>query len=440
MAVSTTMPETKKKSEETRNRIAILENGYRAILELIDEMEQLSEFQDKIDIRSEIGQIWKVFLDDIGNLIEIEVCALFLVDEETHEFVLREVSPKNKGPFCRKEIDLQIESGMFSWIINRRKAAIVPSQVFRDKKSIIMLPLVTIRRTPGVILVLTPIKKSSITQENLKLLTMLTRQCSLVMENTLLYEHLRKEHESLKSAQAQILQAEKLASIGRLTAGASHEILNPLNIISGHIQFLLMAKNLDPRTEKYLNLMRDQSDRIARIVKSLLQFSQDRRAKNEEVNINELISRFVSMVEKEPRYHGIHINKELDDNMPSVMGNEDNLLQVFFHLLSNARDAMPGGGAINISTKLSTGNNQLEGRSRFMEIRFQDTGCGIPREDLDKVFDPFFTGKKFENGTGLGLSLSYGIIQDHGGVFKVESMVNEGACFTIFLPLFTKNS
>lgn len=433
------MSEIEKKLKLNEERIDLLQKGYQAVLEFTDKMEQLSQFQDKIDIPSNISQIWRVFLNDIRNSIKVEVCGLFLVDEYTHEFVLKNSSPEDRGTICQNEMDKQIECGMFSWIINRRQPALIPSLVYKGKKTIIMLPLSTVKKTLGVVLVLTPIEESSITQESLKLLTMLAKQCSLVMENTLLFENLTEEHETLKKAQAQIVQAEKLASIGRLAAGASHEILNPLNIISGHIQLLSMDKDLSPRFSRHLDIMRDQSDRIAKIVRGLLQFSHHPKPRIREVKLNNLMEMVLPMFEHEARFHSIDIYKEIDPNLPSIMGDDERLSQVLFNLLSNSINAMPKGGTLRISAKTSTNDDQLSGKSGFIEIIFRDTGCGIAEENINKIFDPFFTLKEDRNGIGLGLSLSYGIVKEHGGNISVESRVNEGTNFTIYLPMTMKN-
>lgn len=175
-----------------------------ALLELIEKIERLGQFQDRIDFPSNIQEIWKAFLADVRNLIEIEVCALFLVDETTSEFALKYAEPQEKAKVCRKEVDLQIECGIFSWIINRRQPALIPGLAFDKNKSIVMLPLSTVKRTLGVVLILTPIQESFITHEKVKLLTILTKECSLVMENTLLYARLRKEHQSLEKANREI--------------------------------------------------------------------------------------------------------------------------------------------------------------------------------------------------------------------------------------------
>ena len=197
-----------------------------ALLELIDKIERLSQFQDRIDFPSSIKDIWNAFLADVRNLIEIEVCALFLVDDNTNEFVLKYTVPEDTAKLCRKEIELQIECGIFSWIINRRQPALIPGLAFEKEKSIVMLPLSTVKRTLGVVLILTPIQESFITHEKMKLLTILTKECSLVMENTLLYARLRKKQLSLERANREIKVLSRRDSLtGCYNRGYLNEVL-----------------------------------------------------------------------------------------------------------------------------------------------------------------------------------------------------------------------
>ena len=197
-----------------------------ALLELIENIERLGQFQDRLDFPSSVDQIWKAFLMDVQNLIDIEVCALFLVDEKTNEFSLKYAVPENEVKLCKKEIDLQIECGIFSWIVNRRQPALIPGLAFEKTKSIVMLPLSTVKRTLGVVMILTPIQESFITQENMKLLTMLTKECSLVMENTLLYERLRRKHLSLEKANKEIKLLSRTDSLtGCYNRGHLNELL-----------------------------------------------------------------------------------------------------------------------------------------------------------------------------------------------------------------------
>lgn len=205
-----------------------------ALLELIDKIEYLGQFQDRLDFPATIGQIWEVFLEDVRALIEIEVCALFLVDDDSYEFVLEYVYPEDNKAICRKEVDYQIECGIFSWIINRRQPALIPALASENDKSIVMLPLSTIKRTLGVVMVKTPIKESLITHENMKLLTMLAKQYSLVLENTLLYDRLMKKHESLEKANGEIRLLSRKDSLtgcynrGYLNEHLPHEIKRAL--------------------------------------------------------------------------------------------------------------------------------------------------------------------------------------------------------------------
>ncbi|MGD9304280.1 MAG: sensor domain-containing diguanylate cyclase [Desulfobacterales bacterium] len=205
-----------------------------ALIDLIDKIEQLGQFQDRIDFPANIRQIWRIFLNDLRNLIDVEVCALFLVDDDSHEFALRYVSPEDKRSVCQKEINFQIECGIFSWIINRRQPSLIPSLVFENESSIIMLPLTSTKRTLGVVLLLTPIQESYITQENMKLLTMLAKQYSLVMENTILYERLSKKHKSLEKANGEIRLLSRTDSLtgcynrGYLNEHLPHEIKRAL--------------------------------------------------------------------------------------------------------------------------------------------------------------------------------------------------------------------
>jgi diguanylate cyclase (GGDEF)-like protein len=197
-----------------------------ALLELIEKIERLGQFQDRIDFPSSIKEIWDAFLNDARNLIEIEVCALFLVDNSTSEFTLKYAVPEDKAKLCRKEIDLQIECGIFSWIINRRQPALIPGLAFDKEKSIVMLPLSTVKSTLGVVLILTPIQESFITHEKMKLLTILTKECSLVMENTLLYARLKKKHLSLEKANREIKHLSRTDSLtGCYNRGYLSEVL-----------------------------------------------------------------------------------------------------------------------------------------------------------------------------------------------------------------------
>jgi diguanylate cyclase (GGDEF)-like protein len=175
-----------------------------ALIQLVDKIEQLGQFQDKIEFPASVRQIWAAFLEDVRNLIAVEGCALFLVDETTQEFSLTAVEPKSLAAVCQDESNAQIEYGIFSWVLRRRQPALIPVLSAVRGRSLVMLPLATVKRTLGMVMVISPLQESLVTQENMRLLAVLAKQCSLVMENSLLYEGLKKKNESLEKANKQI--------------------------------------------------------------------------------------------------------------------------------------------------------------------------------------------------------------------------------------------
>jgi diguanylate cyclase (GGDEF)-like protein len=181
-----------------------MKENQTALIELIDKIEQLGQFQDKVEFPASTERIWETFLQDIRSLIDIEGCALFVVEETTMEFHLARAAPAGAQPQFQKELDAQIECGIFPWILKRRQPGLVPGFTLAPGKSVILLPLATTKRTLGMAMVITPIQHGTMTQENMRLLAVLTRQCSLVMENSLLYIGLKTKNESLEKANRQI--------------------------------------------------------------------------------------------------------------------------------------------------------------------------------------------------------------------------------------------
>jgi len=423
-----------KKEKIEPQQIGSLQRNYQDILEFIDKMEQVGQFQDQIDITSSIDHIWHVLMKHMQNTLVLEACALFLVQDQNREFELECVTPADQEKAFRDELDLQIECGTFSWTINRRQPALIPSLALKNEQTIVMLPLFTYKRTLGMVMIMTPIKGSAVTLEKVKLLTVLAKQTSLVLENTLLYEKLRQEHESLKKAQTQIVLSEKLASIGRLASGAGHEILNPLQIISGHTQLLMMKAGSDPKISKYLDMLQKQSDRIAKIVKGLTQFSNDFKGRLEKIQINELIEETTALITFDATYNSVVVIKTLDPSLPVITGDKAKLSQALLNHMTNALDVMPEGGTLNIATRTTTRDIRLAGPLDCVEIVFQDSGPGMTDDVMDKIFDPFFTTSAGDKRPGLGLSISYGIVQDHGGTIEVSSDVGQGTKFALYLP------
>ncbi len=230
----------------------------------------------------------------------------------------------------------------------------------------------------------------------------------------------------------QLRTSYKMASLGRLTAGVFHEVLNPLNIISSHIQLLLIEAEKGSKAEEDLKSIQEEIARIVKISDSLLRFSRKENSKAEETEINDILERVISIVEPELKLRSIKIIRKFDVNLPHVTANSGELRQVFLNLITNARDAMPDGGNIIVETQ------SLKKEERpFTRIQFIDTGNGIEEEVIENIFEPFFTTKEEGKGTGLGLSESYHIIENHGGILSVKSEIGKGTTFIIDLPVMT---
>jgi two-component system NtrC family sensor kinase len=227
----------------------------------------------------------------------------------------------------------------------------------------------------------------------------------------------------------QMTQTEKLTSLGLLAAGVAHEVNTPLAVISNYIQML--AKQMpegDPR-QGIIDKIVKQTFRASEIVNNLLNFSRTGIAEAADVDVNRVLEETLSLMVHPLRTSRIQVVKQLGEGLPSVRGSANKLQQVFLNLLLNARDAMPGGGMIEIRTSAHNGT---------VEIEVADTGAGIPREHIHRIFDPFFTTKANGRGTGLGLSVSYGIIKEHAGKIDVRSTPGKGTSFHVEFPAVRK--
>jgi two-component system, NtrC family, sensor kinase len=225
------------------------------------------------------------------------------------------------------------------------------------------------------------------------------------------------------------MQAEKLSSIGLLAAGVAHEVNTPLAVIASNAQMLLRQMDPgDPRS-RTLDKIIAQAFRASEIANNLLKFSRVGGSECSNLDVNRLINESLSLVDPMLKAARVSVHPQLHGSLPAVYGNAGKLQQVFMNLIINARDAMPQGGELTISTATEDSTVQVE---------VCDNGTGIPIEHLNKIFDPFFTTKATSRGTGLGLAVTYGIIQEHSGSIQVDSVVGRGTTFRLEFPAARK--
>jgi two-component system NtrC family sensor kinase len=240
---------------------------------------------------------------------------------------------------------------------------------------------------------------------------------------------LAQSHKELGEAQQQLIQSEKMASVGQLAAGVAHEINNPLGTILLYSHMILeKLEAKDSRREELVTIAQEAA-RCRDIVRGLLDFARQRKLQVQNVNVNRILEEVVSLAAAQPSFQKVKVITILDPSLPPTGGDPVQLKEVFLNILSNAGESMPGGGTITVSSRFPEGTAR-----QMIEVMIRDTGQGIPPENLDKIFMPFYTTKKIGQGTGLGLAIAYGIVKMHRGSIEVQSKVGEGTVFWVRLP------
>ena len=297
-------------------------------------------------------------------------------------------------------------------------------EILKELDCKLCVPLISRNELVGI-LILGP-KKTNLrfVDSDLEFISVLADQLTVAVENAILYENQKNMNAELRKTQQQLVQSEKLAALGQLSASVAHEINNPLGIIKNYLQILSENTDEDDSNQHNLEMIKEEVNRIARIVKSLLDFSRPEKNKMTIVDLSATLKQTISLLDKEFLSKSIKIKKELPDNLSPVMGSEDQLKQVFLNLLVNSKDFMPQGGEVIISARNT---------DQSVEIEFSDTGCGIPEENIPRIFEPFFTTKQEGKGTGLGLWICYGIMQRHGGTIQVRRK-EKGTSFRLTFP------
>ena len=266
---------------------------------------------------------------------------------------------------------------------------------------------------------------AAFTRNDLRLFEAIAAQLGTVMKNVQLFEAEREQRRLVEQSQAQLVQSEKLAATGRLSASLAHEINNPLQAIHNSLQ-LVLAFPLEPEEEReYLELADEEVGRLVDIVTRILEFARPSRREKQPTEVNDAIEKTLALTGKYFQHRHITLRRDLSSGLPSIAAVPGELEQVFLNILLNAVDAMPDGGTLHVSSCLMENDH--------LEVSFSDSGVGIPPEHLGRIFEPFFSTK--EGGTGLGLSISYGVIEQHGGEITVQSAIGEGTTFTVWLPV-----
>ncbi|MBI3995181.1 MAG: GAF domain-containing protein [Nitrospirae bacterium] len=331
------------------------------------------------------------------------------------------------------------EGGLCGWVAKNQQAAVVDDlrsdprvvQELADQMEVTTALVVPILGDHGVIGGISAFRKGRPYQaSDAQLLSVFANQVSSAIENAKTYTALENRLEELKHTQTQLIHSEKMAAVGQLVSGVAHELNNPLTSILGFAELLSHQPGLDAATKRDLDRIYQEADRSKKIIQNLLHFAHQDKPSRTLADLNEVLDRTIALLEYQLRVKNIVIVKDFAPRLPITAVDIPQFEQVFLNLIINAEQAIhetQKEGKITILTR--------SGPSDQILISIRDNGPGIAPEHLPKIFEPFFTTKEVGRGTGLGLSLSYGIIKQHRGTIRVESRPGQGACFTIELPI-----
>jgi signal transduction histidine kinase len=267
-------------------------------------------------------------------------------------------------------------------------------------------------------------------REDIELLELLAPQVAVSIRNAQLYQELQKRIEAQRLAESRLIRSARLAAVGEMAAGVAHELNNPLTTVSGFVELVLDDLPPDAPQRADLELVLQEAQRTRGVVRRLLDFSRPVENFRAHTDLNKLLGDALVLVQHQARASGIETKLDLDEDLPWITLDPNQIKQVLLNLMNNAIQSMSSGGVLSLTTRQVV----REGRA-WLTIAIKDTGEGIAPENLERIFEPFFTTRPPGSGTGLGLSVSYGIVSEHGGSIEVESQKGNGSCFTVYLPL-----
>jgi two-component system NtrC family sensor kinase len=411
-------------------------NSERALLRRHQELSALIDISRVVTSSLDMDEILGATIQGIREILQVEAVSLVLVDQETDKLVFRTTfSPERGGASGRT---IEPGAGIVGYVVQSGKTKLV-NNVERDPhfsaevdeesgltaRTILCVPLAIHDRIIGAVEVINKLD-SEFNERDLELLQAVAASVAVAMENASLYGELTDFAEELERSQAQLVQAEKMAAIGRLAASIAHEINNPLQAIHNSLH-LSLHKNLeDDKRLQYVGMAQVEVQRLIEIVQRMLDFYRPSRGGAAPTNINSVVSNVLALAQKRLEHSSVQVHTQLSSDMPPVPVVADQITQVFLNIVINAIEAMPSGGELHLETMLSEDGE-------WVLVRCHDTGMGMPTEQIANLFEPFYTTKS--EGTGLGLAISYGIVERHGGEIDVSSQPGRGTAFVVKLPI-----
>ncbi len=405
----------------------IFKDRYRSHRTLMDFSRALVSILD-------LTSLSKRVIDTVSEAMEVTSGSLYILEEQRSSYELYE--QRGLGPEVEIIKRIPQNDPLFRWLLDQSTVAVKDELTLMARKterdtilgrmnemeSEVCVPLVSRKRLIGVINLGKKRNNGPFTIQDIELLTTLGNQTAIAIENAKLYEDMKKQKAIMR-------RADRLASLGTLTAGLAHEIRNPLVAIKTLTQLLPERIDDEEFRKDFLAIASGEVDRISSLVNELLEFARPTKPQLQYENLSEIMDGMVLLISTEVKKQNLEITSEYGENIPPVPIDREQIKQVFLNILLNAIEATDEGGMVGVEIRTFA----TEKGERFVQVEIRDTGRGIPEEHLDNIFTPFFTTKK--KGSGLGLSNAHQIIQEHGGTITVESRVGKGSSFCINLPV-----
>ncbi|HZY43849.1 MAG TPA: ATP-binding protein [Anaerolineae bacterium] len=403
-----------------------------------EDLAVLNEITRAVTSSLDLDQVLKTSLHGIRQILHVQAGSLILVEPESGEWQFRNTLNTLEA-YLRADA-LQPHTGIVHRVIDSREPLILNEVPLESKlhgggsldasrsttlvlRNILAVPMIVKSRAVGAIVVINKLE-GAFTSDDLEMLQFLAAGVAIAAENARLYGELADFAKELERSQAQLVQAEKLAATGRLAASIAHEINNPLQAIHNCLHLAINRPLTEAKKQHYLVMAQEEVERLITLVQRTLEFYRPSKGRSALTRVNDLIENVLALANKQLEQVSINVHKNLANDLPEISAVPDQLVQVWLNLIINAIEAMPDGGELTITTSAT---------DEWLQVAIRDTGSGVDPEDAAKIFEPFYTTKA--TGTGLGLSVSYGIIQRHGGRIDVNGVPGEGTAFTVSLPI-----
>jgi len=396
------------------------------------ELDTLNRASQTINAVLNVEEALHVIVNEVKAMLRAEGTSILLYEPGREELVFAATS--GPGAEQLRGRRMPADAGIAGWVLREWRALrledaqadpryyqAIDAALDITPHAMIAVPMISRGKIVGV---LEANREAPFTEHELELVRTLGGSAAIAIENARLYEAEREQRKLAEQSQVQLMHNQRLAATGELTASLAHEINNSLQAIHNSLQIILSFPLEPEEQQSYLKMTDEEIERLIRMVKRILDFSRRPENAMQPLQINRVVKKVLGLAHKYLEHRKISLTTSLAADLPKVEGNATALGQVFLNLIINAVEAMPEGGALDVTTALTS--------NEHLAVHISDTGPGIPAAALDHIFEPFFSTKP--EGTGLGLSISQSIIRQHGGHIDVETEPDEGTTFTVSLP------